>query len=69
MRVKDLYNAIGNSSLSPDDECVVVESELGVVLETVVSVPSVVLPPAPEPAPVPTPLEEPDEPADEETDG
>ena len=48
MKVRELYDAIGNSTLSPDADCVVVEDELGVRLEGIAPPPP---PPPPEPEP------------------
>lgn len=59
MTLRELYNAIGDSTLAQDDEVVVVETALGVTLEVVVPVPPVVRTTAPVPTPAPTPPKKP----------
>lgn len=58
MRVRDLYEAIGNSALSPEAECVVIENEFGVSLEEI-------SPPTPVPV-TPSPTPPPEDPSKEE---
>lgn len=60
MRVRDLYEAIGNSTLSPEAECVVIENELGVSLEEI-------SPPAPVPV-TPSPTPPPEDPAEDKAE-
>ena len=66
MTLRELYNAIGNSRLSQDDQVVVIESELGVTLEIVAPTVSPVRVPASGSAPVSTPLKKSE---DDDTDG